>query len=76
MNVHHKVYWTYNGVVYSEDFGIGQLSNAMQLCETLRKERYRGEHIEFVSCATELPDCTSLEGVAAPGVGYNWKKRR
>jgi hypothetical protein len=72
----HKVYWTLWNKPDSRDFE--SIDDAMKFCENLRLESKRpgGYNYSFISCASEIEDCTSLEGVAAPGVGYDWKKRR
>jgi len=72
----HRAYWTEEGKTMSRDFGHGELDDCLKHTETLRKQRAAGANIQFITTSSENPDCTSLHGVAAPGVGYNWKKRR
>jgi hypothetical protein len=72
----HRVYWTEENVPKSQDFNKNELDHSLKHCENLRFRRQQGENINFISLASENPDANHLHGVAAPGVGYNWKKRR
>lgn len=75
-SVVHRVYWTENDVSQSKDFGEGELDTTLKYCEMLRKLRRDGKNIEFITIASEIPNCVSLDGVDVVNADYNWKKRR
>jgi hypothetical protein len=72
----HRVYWTEDGQSKSESFGPDSIDQVLKRCEDLRKQRIGGKDITFIATASELPECTSLHGVAAPHPKYDWQKRR
>ena len=72
----HRVYWTENGLPSSVSFGPDSIDSVLKFCEDLRKRRIAGKDISFITSASEIPECTSLQGVAAPDTKYDWTKRR
>ena len=74
----HRVYWTEDGKSRSESFGKEEIDKALKFCEQLRKDRIEnpGRLICFIAIASENPDATHLDGVAAPSPKYDWQKRR
>lgn len=72
----HRVYWTENNEPNSKDFSSNEILNALNFCEKLRNDRDVGKAISFISIASEVEECTSLSGVAAVKLDYNWTKRR
>lgn len=59
-----------------ERFGPDSIDQVLKRCEELRQQRLTGRNISFITTASEIPDCTSLQGVAAPSADYDWEKRR
>lgn len=74
--VAHRVYWTSVGEAHSKDFVSGDIDSMLKYCESLRQLRKDGQDISFITTASEIPDCTSLQGIAVVGPDYEWKKRR
>jgi len=72
----HRVYWTEDGVARSMDFGDGKLDEMLKYCEMLRKQKHAGADIGFITSASEMAECVSLQGVDVTGPDYNWRKRR
>ncbi|HET8688387.1 MAG TPA: hypothetical protein VFM18_17390 [Methanosarcina sp.] len=72
----HRVYWTEDGEARSKDFDGDGLVDMLKYCESLRKSRIAGANISFVTTASEIPECTSLQGVDVVGPDYDWRKRR
>lgn len=75
-NAVHRVYWTFDDMPQYKDFGAGELDQCLNHCEMLRTRRKEGANFNFITIASEIPECTSLSGVDVVGVGYDWKKRR
>lgn len=76
IGVVHRVYWTEQGSPKSESFSKDEIDKALKLCEKLRQDKFAGKSICFITMASENPDATHLDGVAAPSPKYDWQKRR
>ena len=61
----HRIYWTEGTTPKFEDRY--DLSEALKRTEELRK------HHKFVVIASQIEECVSLQGVAAPSPDYSWK---
>jgi hypothetical protein len=76
----YMVYWTIVGGETSEPherlFDTGEMVQAMQFMEELRKRQRAGEGVRFVTMCSEHPDVVGHPGVDVVGPGYDWKKRR
>jgi hypothetical protein len=72
----HRIYWTEEGELKSESFGPDSIDCVLKRCADLRQQRIGGRDISFISTSSELPECVSLQGVAAPSPKYDWQKRR
>lgn len=72
----HRVYWTEDGLANSKNFGPDSIDATLKFCESLRKQRKEGADISFITMASEIPECTSLQGIQVAGPEYDWKKRR
>ena len=64
----HRIYWTEGTTPKFEDQA--DLVVALKRTEEIRKQH------QFVVIASQIAECTSLQGVAAPSPDYSWKKRR
>lgn len=76
----YMVYWTgmehSMKIAYSQEFESSDMVSAMKFMEELRARQRQGEHICFITMASENPNSLGLAGVADPSPDYNWKKRR
>lgn len=76
----YMVYWTEvaegRNVAQARLFESDEMRAAMHFMETLRTRQRTGEAVCFVTMASENPNSVGHPGVAEPGPGYNWKKRR
>lgn len=61
---------------HAKEFAATDMVGAMKLMEELRAKQRAGGTISFVTMAAENPDSVGHPGVAEPGPGYHWKKRR
>jgi len=74
----YMVYWTEAGApcAHGREFATDQMSAALHFMESLRARQRAGEHIRFVTMASEHPQAVGHPGAADPAPGYDWKKRR
>lgn len=71
-----NAYWMEENVTNSKLFESSELSEAMEFTENLRKRKYAGENICFITISSELPNVVGKQGVDIVGPDYDWKKRR
>ena len=70
----HRIYWCEENIPEWADHT--EIPDALKMCEALRQRRAAGEKISHIVMSSEIDDCTSLTGVAAPAPDYHWRKRR
>jgi hypothetical protein len=75
-NLLFNTYWMENDVANSKLFESSELSEALSFTESLRKRKYAGEEICFITLSSELPNVVGKQGVDVVGPDYDWKKRR
>jgi hypothetical protein len=63
-------------IARSRLFDTESLSEVLLHAEGLRKRKYAGEDIAFISISSELPYVVGKQGVDVVGPDYDWKKRR
>lgn len=83
----YKVYWTVtqdgHQTPHSHSFGSSEMTEAMHLCEALRRSRREGAPVSFITFCSENPDHVGQSGVDSikdgltpDGLPYTWVKRR
>jgi hypothetical protein len=76
----YMVYWTVvDGDIFTpheKAYDTSEMVGAMQFMEQLRTRQRAGEHVRFITMASEHPDSVGHPGVDVTGSDYNWKKRR
>lgn len=71
------VYWTVDDAIsHAQSFAATDMLAAMALMEQLRTRQRAGEHVRFITMASENPDSVGHPGVDVVGPGYKWTKRR
>lgn len=71
-----NTYWMEENVPNSRLFKSSELTEALGFTEGLRKRKYAGENICFITISSELPNVVGKQGVDEVGPDYDWKKRR
>lgn len=67
----HAVYWLdINGIPQVEFF------TDLTVMLNFSLEKHNDSNCRFITTASEIDDCVSLQGVSAPKADYDWKKRR
>ena len=70
------IFWVEGTTPNCAPFDSNEMSEALKFSESLRKRKYEGEPIYFVTLASENPDCVGKQGFGVTGPDYDWKKRR
>jgi hypothetical protein len=70
------IFWVEGTTPHCKPFDSDEMSEALKFSESLRKQKYEGAPIYFVTLASENPDCVGKQGFDVTGPDYDWKKRR
>jgi hypothetical protein len=70
------IFWVEGATPHCKPFDSDEMSEALKFSESLRKQKYEGAPIYFVTLASENPDCVGKQGFDVTGPDYDWKKRR